>query len=183
VHEIDRASLSPEEQIAYDVFVYQTRLALEGNTAAMNALTVVRPLDHMNGLHVQYADFSSGSSIAPFKTVADYDNGLTRIDGFVTFLDRCIERMREGMRTHVVHPKLVVRNMIGQLDDLIKQGVDKSPFYQPIVHMPATFSAADKTRLTAAYRKAIGEKIDPVYARLRKFLNDEYLPAARDTVG
>ena len=50
--------------------------------------------------------------------------------------------------------------MIGQLDDLLKQGVDKSPFYQPILHLPATFSAADKTRLTAAYRAAIGEKID-----------------------
>ncbi len=183
IHEIDRVSLTPEEQIAYDVFVWQTKLSLEGNTAAMNALTVVRPLDHMNGLHVQYADISSGSSIAPFKTVADYDNGLKRIDGFITFLDRCIERMREGMKTGVTQPKLVVRNMIVQLDDLLKQGVDNSPFYQPIVHMPATFPAADKTRLTAAYRAAIQDKIDAVYTRLRKFLNDDYLPAARDSVG
>src|SRR4029077_2405173 len=132
LHEDDRASLTPEEQIAYDVFEWQTRIGLVGNTPAINAETVVRPLDHFTGLHVQYADFSSGKSIAPFKTVADYDNGLKRIDGFVLFLERAIERMREGMKTGVVQPKLVVRNVIGQLDELIKQGVDNSPFYQPI---------------------------------------------------
>jgi uncharacterized protein (DUF885 family) len=91
--------------------------------------------------------------------------------------------MREGMKTGVTQPKLVVRNMIGQLDDLLKQGVDKSPFYQPILHIPAAFSAADKTRLTDAYRAAIHDKIDAAYTRLRTFLNDEYLPAARDSIG
>jgi uncharacterized protein (DUF885 family) len=182
LHEVDRASLTPEEQVAYDVFEYQTRIAIEGNTPALIAAQVTRPLDHMNGLHVQYADISSGNSFAPYKTVKDYDDGLKRIDGFILYLDRCIDRMREGMRTGVVQPKLVVRNMIVQLDDMLKQGIEKSPFYNPIVKMPANFSTADKTRLTAAYRSAIG-KIDAEYAKLRKFLNDEYLPASRDSVG
>ena len=39
----------------------------------------------MNGLHVQYADISSGNSFAPYKTVKDYDDGLKRIDGFIVY--------------------------------------------------------------------------------------------------
>ena len=50
LHEIDRASLSPEEQIAYDVFEWQTKLSLEGNTPSIVAATIVRPIDHFTGV-------------------------------------------------------------------------------------------------------------------------------------
>ena len=182
LHEIDRASLSPEEQIAYDVFEWQTKLSLEGNTPSIVAATIVRPIDHFTGVHMQFAAISTGDSIAPFKTVKDYDDGLSRIDGFVVFMDKAIVRMREGMKTGVAQPKLVVNNVIAQLDAMIAMGVDKSPFYQPIAKMPAGFSASDKARLTAAYRDRIA-KIVAVYTRMRDFLKNEYLPAARDSVG
>ena len=83
------------------------------------------------------------------------------------------------MKTGVTQPKLVVNNVIAQLDAMIAMGVDKSPFYQPIAKMPAGFSASDKARLTAAYRDRIA-KIVAVYTRMRDFLKNEYLPAARD---
>ena len=49
--------------------------------------------------------------------------------------------------------------------------------------MPAGFSAADKARLTSAYRQSIGEEIIPAFTRLRDFLRNDYLPVARDSVG
>jgi uncharacterized protein (DUF885 family) len=183
LHRIDRASLSPDEQVAYDTFAYQTDLSRRGLTPEMTALTAVQPLDHLNGLHIQFPDISSGGSAAQFKTVADYENGLKRMDGFALYLDRCVERMREGMRTHVVQPKLVVRNMIRQLDTLVGQGVEKSPFWLPLTKLPADIGAADQARLKTAYRTEMQDKLIPVFKKLRAFLNDEYLPAARDSVG
>ena len=41
---IDRAALTPTNQIAYDVFKWQTGIALKGLTPEMLALTAVRPL-------------------------------------------------------------------------------------------------------------------------------------------
>jgi uncharacterized protein (DUF885 family) len=152
LNQIDRASLSRQDQIAYDVFAYQTKQNLDGLTPEFVALVAPRPLNHLNGLHVQYPDISSGKSAARFQTVEDYDNGLKRMTGFVTYLDRCIERMKQGMKTGVVESKLTMKLMLPQLDELIGQGVEKSPFWQPIKDMPASFSAADKTRLTEAYR-------------------------------
>jgi uncharacterized protein (DUF885 family) len=183
LHEIDRAQLGPQDQIAYDVFEYQTRQARESLSADIVALFAPRPLDHMNGLHVQYPDISSGKSVARFQTVEDYDNGLKRLDGFVVFLDRCIGRMREGMKTGVVQTRLTVTKMIPQFEELIAQGVEKSPFWQPIAAMPASFSAADRARLTAAYRAALETKIIPADKRLLQFLKTEYLPASRTSVG
>jgi uncharacterized protein (DUF885 family) len=49
--------------------------------------------------------------------------------------------------------------------------------------MPDDFSEADKARLTADYRKMIGERIMPAFRKLRTFIADEYLPATRDSVG
>jgi uncharacterized protein (DUF885 family) len=180
---IDRAGLTQQDHLAYDVFEYQTLQNQKGLAPDFVALTVVRPLNHLNGLHIQYPDISSGKSAARFQTLADYDNGLKRIDGFVRYLDRSIERMRQGIKSRVVESKLTVRLMIPQLDELIGQGVDKSPFWLPVASMPDTIAAADVARLSMAYRSAIETKIVPAYVRLRKFLKAEYLPAARNSVG
>jgi uncharacterized protein (DUF885 family) len=183
LEKIDRAALSAQDQIAYDVFKYQTKQALDGLTPEFVALNVVRPVNHLNGLHVQYPDISSGKSAARFQTVEDYENGLKRMQGFVTYLDRAIGRMKEGIKSGVVESKLTMKLMLPQLDELIGQGVEKSPFWQPIKDMPSAFSDGDKTRLTEAYRQMMTAQIVPAFERLRAFVKDTYLPAARDGVG
>jgi uncharacterized protein (DUF885 family) len=180
---IDRAKLPAQDQIAYDVFRWQTEQALKGLTPAMLALTAVRPIDHKTGLQTFFPDLSAGRGGAPFKTVADYEASLARIGGFTTYLDNSIVRFREGMASGVVQPKLVVDIVLEQLDALIAQGVDRSTFYQPVLNFPATVPAGDRARLTAAYRTTIQNQLIPGITRLRRFLADEYRPAARDSVG
>ncbi|HZF44013.1 MAG TPA: DUF885 domain-containing protein [Sphingomonadaceae bacterium] len=180
---IDREALSPTDRIAYDVFRYQQETGLRGYGPDILPLTVVRPIDHFSGFHTFFPDLSSGQSAAPYKTVADYEASLSRFTGFSTAMDRAIGRFREGMASGVVHPKLVVNNVIGQLDTLIKQGVEGSTYYMPIKTMPASFSAADKARLTAAYRQSLTRELIPAMTRMRDFLRTEYLPVARTSVG
>jgi uncharacterized protein (DUF885 family) len=183
LHAIERDALSSQDQLAYDVFEYETQMAQEGLSPELVALNVVRPLNHLNGFHIQYPDLSSGKSAAEYKTVEDYDNGLKRMAGFATYIDRAIGRMKEGMKAGVVESKLTMKLMLPQLDDLIGQGVEKSPFWQPIKDLPASFSDADKTRLTTAYRTTMEAQVIPAFERLKKFVKSEYLPVARDGVG
>jgi uncharacterized protein (DUF885 family) len=49
--------------------------------------------------------------------------------------------------------------------------------------MPATIGEPDRARLTAAFRSAIAEEILPAYARLADYIEKEYIPAARTSVG
>ncbi len=180
---IDRAALNPTDQIAYDVFKWQSETNLRGLQPDILGLVAVRPIDHFFGFHTFYPDFASGQGAAPFKTVQDYDNNLKRHREYVILLDRAIERFREGMKTGVVQPKLVVNNVIDQLNLQIAQGVEGSTFYGPVKTFPEGIGAADQSRLRTEYADVIKLGIVPAYVRLRDFLKNEYLPVARDGVG
>ncbi|WP_031441362.1 DUF885 domain-containing protein [Sphingomonas sp. FUKUSWIS1] len=180
---IDRAKLTRVDQIAYDVFRNGREVALRGFAPNLVAIDRLLPLSHFGGFQTFYPDFASGKGGAPFKTIADYENNLRRNAGYAAVYDRAIARFREGMAKGVAQPKLVVRNMIGQFDNLIAEGVEKSTFYAPVTMFPASIPAADRTRLTAAYAKQVREVINPAHVRMRDFLANEYLAKARDTVG
>ncbi|GGB32601.1 hypothetical protein GCM10011380_22520 [Sphingomonas metalli] len=180
---IDRARLTPTDQIAYDVFRNQTEVALRGFAPEILALTRLMPVDHFSGFQTFYPDFASGKGGAPFKTLADYRNNLKRNAGYAALYDRAIELMREGMAKGVVQPKLVVNNMIAQFDALIAQGVEGSVFYAPVTMFPDSIPAPERAVLTAAYAAQVRDVIIPAHTKFRDFLKTEYLPKARDTVG
>jgi uncharacterized protein (DUF885 family) len=180
---IDRAALTASEKISYDVFKWQRELDLRGLQPDMLALSAVRPIDHFNGIHTGFAQLSSGESAAPYKTVKDYENGLSRINDFVAVLGSAEARMRQGMASGVVQPKLVMANVVEQLDAMLAEGVEGSSFYKPLTNISADIPAADQARLKAAYAQSISTEIRPALTRLRSFIADEYMPKARDGVG
>ena len=180
---IDRAALNANDRVSYDVFDWQRRQDLKGFDAGILAATQPRPIDHFFGMHTFFPELSSGEGPAPYKTVKDYDDGLARIDGFVTFIDAAIVRFRSGMASGVVQPKLVVRNMIDQLDNLLAPGLDSAVMMKPVNTFAAGIPAAEQARLKPAYAAAVTTKVNPALMRLRAFLKDEYLPVARDSVG
>ncbi|PXA87033.1 DUF885 domain-containing protein [Nostoc sp. 3335mG] len=180
---IDRARLNPTDQLAYDVFKWQTDLDLRSYAPDILKETIVRPIDHFNGIHIFYPDVASGSGAAPFNTLADYENNLKRHREYVANLDEAIVRFRQGIKSGIVQPKLVVNNVIDQLDQQIAAGVEGSPYDGPVKKFPASISAADQARLTREYADTIRTGIIPAETRLRDFLKTEYLPHARDTVG
>jgi len=180
---IDRSRLTPIDRIAYDVFKWQTEINLKGFAPDLLAVTKVQPVDHFSGFHTFYPGFASGEGAAPFKTVQDYENNLKRHHDYVAMIDRWIGRFREGMKAGVVEPKLVVNNMIDQLNLQIEQGVEGSTFYGPVKSFPDDIAPADQARLRAATAAEIRDGILPAYIRFRDFLKNEYLPVARDSVG
>jgi len=180
---IDRAKLSATDQIAWDVFKYDRTTTLKSLTPEMLALTETRPMNHFFGFHTFYPTLASGKTGIAMKTVADHENNLKRHADYVKLIDRAIAKFREGQATGVLETKLTIRNMIEQLDTQLKLPVEASPYWEPVKGMDPALAEADRTRLTAAYRKAVGEGIYGANQRLRDFLRDEYLAAARDTVG
>ena len=180
---IPRDQLNQTDQLAYDVFEFNTKDTLRGLQPDMLALTAVRPINHFFGIHTFYPTFASGKGAAQFKTLEDYENNLKRHKDFVTFLDRAIGRFKEGEKSGVVDTKLTVRNMIEQLDNQLKLKPDDSPYMGPVKEFPAGFSDSDKARLTAEYRTATTDEIYPALTRLRDFFQNEYLAHAREGVG
>ncbi|MDG5750171.1 DUF885 domain-containing protein [Qipengyuania sp. XHP0211] len=180
--QIDRSALAPTDQLAYDVFKYQQETALRGQSDEIRALTEVRPINHFRGFHTFYPNFASGNGAAQFKTIANYEDNLSRHDDYIAISDRAIERSREGMESGVLETKLTIGRVIEQLDTLLAVPLAESQFMGPVQNFPESFSEADKARLTAAY-EAKTREINAAHERMRDFLRDEYLPMARDSIG
>jgi uncharacterized protein (DUF885 family) len=176
---IDRARLSAEDKLSYDIFQYDMRTRLEG----LRLNTWMMPFAQIYSLPTTLGQLGTGTGAQPFRTVKDYDNWLARVSRFPVWADSAIANFRTGARAAVVLPKVLVLKMVPQLQAQVTADASRSLFYGPVAHMPASFSEADRARLTAAYQQAIATDLVPTYRKLADFLQTEYLPLARNSTG
>src|SRR3982750_2388684 len=96
LHTITRAELSSTDQLAYDVFEFQTKDTLRGLQPDLLALTEALPMNHFYGLHTEYPTIASGQGGAPYASVLDYENSLKRNRDFAANVDEAIRQWRKG---------------------------------------------------------------------------------------
>jgi uncharacterized protein (DUF885 family) len=177
--EIDRDQLEYRDRLSYDIFRLDREESLEGYQYPGH----LQPINQFRNVMNFFVQLGSGSSAQPFNTVEDYENFLSRVDDFVVNVDQMMMNMQEGMREGVVQPRILMEKVIPQLESQIVDDITRSAFYKPVADMPEEFSEADRERLAAAYEDKIANAIIPTYVRMNNFIGDEYLSAARDTVG
>ena len=180
---IDRRKLSGERQISYDIFARDKRDEASWLQPDVLALTAVRPFTHFGGLHIEFPSLMSKDGAVKYDDEADYRRNLSLDRAFPRVIDNAIVRFRQGMASGVLDTRLTTTIMIAQIDALLAQKTKDSPFYSPALAFPATIPNGAKQQLRSAYAAAIEQELYPAYRRLRNFLGDEYLPAARDNVG
>ena len=180
---IPRTELNADDQLAYDVFEFQTKDTLRELQPDLLPLVEALPMNHFYGLHTEYPTVSSGQGGAPYATVTDYENGLKRNRDFARNVDQAIAQWKKGEAEGVVDTRLTVRNMIEQLNNQLKLKPEDSPYWGPIKAFPKAISDADRTRLTEAYRASVANDIYPALQRLHDFLANDYLGHAREGVG
>jgi uncharacterized protein (DUF885 family) len=171
--------LRGEDLVTYEAFKRGRELAVEGFRYPSELL----PVQQFSNLASDFALAGSGRGVHPFRNVQDYDNFLARMDGFAVWVDHSIANMREGVARGVVQPRVVVARTIPQLTAQLVDDPRESVFWQPLLNFPAGISVADRRRLIEAYRGKISGTVLPAYRRLRDFLENEYLPRARASVG
>lgn len=177
---IDRAKLTGQDVLSRDILVRDLKEELDNARFPSHLL----PINQSGSVATFFAQLGSGQGFQPFRNAKDYADWLKRAEGVVTWMDQAILNMREGMAKGVVQPKVAMVKVVPQLTALISEDPEKSVFWGPVAALPKTgLPAAEQTRLTAEYRAAITERINPAYRRLRDFIQKEYLPACRETVG
>ena len=179
---INRDALTPTDRLAYDVFRGNQLETLSGFEPSILRTERARPLNHFFGFHTFYPNFESGSSAAPFGTVKDYENAVSRHKQYGEIMGRAIGRFRQGQASGIFETQLTVGNMIEQLDTQLAQPMEKSPYWGPIGAFPETFTQAEKDKITADFKVSVAS-IYAANTRLRDFLKNEYMPAARSSFG
>ncbi len=177
--DINREKLNEFDKLTYDTFLYSLKTGLEG--LRFNEHFV--PFDQFWGLPLTLGQLGSGDGAQPFKTVADYENWLKRLDAFSVWADTAIVMFTMGMQEEHVLPKALVEKILPQLTDFTPEDPTESLFYGPINKLPAEFSESDKIKLTGMYKKMIREKVTPAYQKLATFMEQEYQYRARSSSG
>ncbi len=177
--DIDRSSLSYQDQLSYDLFKLDRELSLESSLYPSHLL----PVNQFYSVTNSFVQLGSGTGAHPFKTVKDYEDFLSRADDYSLIVDQVISNMQEGLRQGITQPRILMEKLLPQIDAHIVDDPKESNFYAPVAGMPESFGDADRARLTAAFETKITDTIVPAYQRISHFLGDEYIGAARETVG
>ncbi|MET6999984.1 DUF885 domain-containing protein [Chitinophaga defluvii] len=175
---IDTGALNSNDRISYDVLQRELEIGKTG----LQFHDYLMPVQQFTALTLTLPQFGSGNGPQPFKTAADYDNFIQRMQSFAMWADTAIANMRQGMATGYVLPKALVIKTIPQLADLSKNDTG-NVFYSPLKSLPADLDSTARTHLTDTYKTAITTYLLPAYARLHQFMQTEYLPKARSSSG
>src|ERR1700674_43786 len=119
---IDRAPLSPADQLNYDLFKKDLETDIEG--AKFRAYLM--PINQRGG--PQTLD-ELGDRLR-FETVKDYEDWIARLRSFPVLMEQEIALMREGARTHVMWPKIVLNRVPAQIDKQLVSKPEESPFFK-----------------------------------------------------
>ena len=179
IRAINPATLGSDERLSYEVFRADRELAIQGYRHP----AYLAPINQFYNPANQFAQLGSGQGGHPFRNVKDYEDFLSRADGFAVLIDQAIANMREGIEQGVVQPRVLMKKVMPQLAAQVVEDPADSIFYGPIQSMPDAIGSEDRGRLERAYRKKISRVLVPAYARLHDFIRDEYIEAARETAG
>ena len=173
----NRQALMGQDRLSYDVLRHDLEEKLEGERFP----DWMQPLNQGRSILNFVAMLGSGDSVQPFRTTKDYDDWYKRLSGTVPMMDGMIANMRIGLSSGVMQPKPIMEKVLPQIAALIVSDPEQSLFWKPMTKFPDTVSAADRERLTAAFRTLIKDRVMPAYRRMHDFVRDEYIPRARTT--
>lgn len=176
---VDSNNISAEDKINVKILNWECDMQRE----SFNYKFELMPVNQVFSLHLIISDLAAGKNAQPFKTSADYENWLKRIDAYKIWCDTAIANMRRGIKTGYVLPTPLVEKMIPQFDAFCNGPVEKHLFFEPIKNFPSEISSEDKIRLEKEYKDEIENKVIPMHQRFRDFLKNEYLPYSRKTAG
>ena len=176
--QVDPAQLSPEDQLNRELFkrLVQDRVDQYRFNAHLRAID---QLNYSGGVLTA----NEMTEVIAFETERDYEDWLARLRSMDRYITESIALMREGMRQRNVQPRIIVERVAKQLQAHLVEDATKSLFFQPFQRFPTTLSNERRAELVAAAKDAIANTVVPAYRRLQTFIEREYLPASRPTVG
>lgn len=91
--------------------------------------------------------------------------------------------MREGLKHKNTNPKLIMLRVREQLKAQLVDDPDRSPFFEPCNRFPTTMNPTDCGRVIGRARIVIHDQVIPAFKRLDVFLEKEYMPKCRTSIG
>jgi uncharacterized protein (DUF885 family) len=173
---IDTTGMSEQEILSKDLLVRDLVEDLEASVYKPWEM----PVNQFNGLQLSLPQLVRRLSFTDEK---DYDDYIARLNKVPTAFHQITDNMLTGTEDQRVPPKYILEKVLVQVDALLAQKPEDSPFAQPLKKFPASISAAQQTQIHDAVLAAITKQVYPAYQHFAKFLQGVYIPAGRTDPG
>ena len=176
LHSIKRAKLNARQQVSYDLFAFMvaSRIALARHKDWR------APFNSDSGF---FADLLQIDSLVDPKTTKQYDDYIARLNDVPRYFDENIANMRQGMRDGFTLPGVTLEGVSRVVAGAQYKEAERVPLWHPFAVFPETVPHAQRARLTAAGKAALTNAVMPAYAAFQHFFENQYRPAARQTIG
>ena len=155
-------------------------LNLDNSLEASNYPSYYMSLNQRGGVQSYY---ETGDRLV-YVSKGDYEDWLVRLSKYSDNINNTTINLKEGLAKGYTQPKLVTKQVITQIDNLLNNELDTNPYLK--IFLSANddyFLKGEKNQLIKDAKELITNKIIPAYQDLNAFLKNEYLPQSRDSIG
>jgi len=179
----DPKSLNTQDRISRDVLLASLELT-ERQNALFRDLPFSEeddwlPVSSMNGPQNGLPYLARATA---FRNGDDYGHYVKRLEAIPAQLDQLVARMRAGIASGWMPPKAAMTAVPAMFDPFVAEDVTRSPLWVPFTEFPQDMAAAERDRWSVEGRRAMAG-VRAAFARMQRFLVDEYIPAGRSQLG
>ena len=139
-----------------------------------------------SGLHLIALNMRSGPQHRytmverlPMATETDYVDWLARLENLPAQLAQYQALLQAGVDRERTQARIIIERVPNQLDALIVDNPEDSPFWGVFETLPASISPETAAELKSSARLIIADQLTPAYAEFKRFIEEEYLPKTR----
>jgi len=122
-----------------------------------------------------------------FSSEADYEAYLLKLSELPLVMDEYLALLRKGLESGMTQPQVIMEGRDVSIRAQLVEQAEDSPFYAPFRAWPAALEQRlgddRKAALAERARGVINDSVIPAYRALLGFMEDEYIPGARETLG
>ena len=172
---IDRARLTPSEQVNYDLALWRVEQGIEGERFHSEYMLV----HQLSGIQ---QDLPALLASMPTRSVQDYENRLARLRQVPRLVDQTIALLDQGLKAGITPPRVTLRDVPAQFESLLTDDPAKSPVLETFQQIPDGIPAAERERLQREAAQIFQSQVAPALRKLHDYLVQTYIPGARQTI-
>ena len=173
---IDSSSLSTKEQVNHAVLLYKLKNEADNYTNKEHYM----PLTAESGFHI---GIQWQISQVELNNVEDYQDYLFRLKALPAYFEQQMYWMKKGIETGITQPKQAIEGFENSIASFLVSTPEQSPYFLPFKKKPTFIDEGVFSELSKQAKATITNHVTKSYQRFYDFFVNEYLPAARSTIG
>ncbi|MBA4804777.1 MAG: DUF885 family protein [Brevundimonas sp.] len=174
---IDPATLGEDDRLNHAFLAYVLRRSLDRiplDAARIGAF-------NSEGGPGQSAGYMA--SVTRIAARADAEAWIARLEALPRFYRDQLDDARRGLQSGLVQPRPTVENALGLIEPEAALTAATDPLLRPFADLPDSIPQAEQAALRARAARAVAEGIMPARREWARFLREEYLPRAPESLG